>query len=140
MNRRLAVSWLCSLVCAACASGPQVTTTQAPVPKGAASAPESSRAAAPPTQDYLALVASEAVDQIAVVRFGPSGIRIERTATHTTTLSKTGHAIGRVPTPVEFRRTRLQPGSYRITVWASAVANVGPPATATSPQFVIKRL
>ena len=33
----------------------------------------------PPTQDYLALVASEAVDQIAVVRFGPAGIRIERT-------------------------------------------------------------
>jgi len=35
----------------------------------------------PPTQDYLALVASESVDQIAVVRFGPSGIRIERTNT-----------------------------------------------------------
>jgi DNA-binding beta-propeller fold protein YncE len=33
----------------------------------------------PPTQDYLALVASESVDQIAVVRFGPRGIRIERT-------------------------------------------------------------
>ena len=39
------------------------------------------RAVAPPTQDYLALVASEAVDQIAVVRFGPSGIRVERTIT-----------------------------------------------------------
>ena len=35
----------------------------------------------PPTQDYLALVASEAVDQIALVRFGPSGIRVERTNT-----------------------------------------------------------
>ena len=35
----------------------------------------------PPTQDYLALVASESVDQIAVVRFGPAGIRIERTNT-----------------------------------------------------------
>jgi DNA-binding beta-propeller fold protein YncE len=34
-----------------------------------------------PTQDYLALVASESVDQIAVVRFGPSGIRVERTNT-----------------------------------------------------------
>src|SRR6187549_2023150 len=33
----------------------------------------------PPTQDYLALVASESVDQIAVVRFGPGGIRVERT-------------------------------------------------------------
>jgi len=42
-----------------------------------------SRAQSPeaPTQDYLALVASESVDQIAVVRFGPSGIRIERTNT-----------------------------------------------------------
>ena len=81
MNRRLAVTWLCSLVCAACASGPQITTTQAPAPNGTASAAEGSRAAAPPGQDYLALVASEAVDQIAVVRFGPSGIRIDRTAT-----------------------------------------------------------
>src|SRR5215207_8952659 len=39
------------------------------------------RPAEAPTQDYLALVASESVDQIAVVRFGPSGIRIERTST-----------------------------------------------------------
>ena len=38
-------------------------------------------AVVPPTQDYLVLVASEAVDQIAHVRFGPSGIRIERTNT-----------------------------------------------------------
>jgi DNA-binding beta-propeller fold protein YncE len=35
----------------------------------------------PPSQDYLALVASESVDQIAVVRFGPGGIRVERTNT-----------------------------------------------------------
>lgn len=35
----------------------------------------------PPTQDYLALVASESVDQIALLRFGPRGIRIERTNT-----------------------------------------------------------
>jgi hypothetical protein len=67
-------------------------------------------------------------------------IRIERAATHATTLSVTGHATGRVPTPVEFRRTRLRPGSYRITVWARATANVGPPATAASPVFVVKRL
>ena len=32
----------------------------------------------PPTQDYLVLVASESVDEIAVVRFGPGGVRIER--------------------------------------------------------------
>jgi hypothetical protein len=40
-----------------------------------------SGAIVPPAQDYLALVASEAVDQIAVVRFGPGGIRVERTNT-----------------------------------------------------------
>jgi DNA-binding beta-propeller fold protein YncE len=78
MNQRLAV-WLCSLACAACAGGTQATTTQAPVPKGEAATARPT--APPPTQDYLALVASEAVDQIAVVRFGPSGIRVERTGT-----------------------------------------------------------
>lgn len=80
MNRRLVVAWLCSLVSAACAGTAQVATPKAPLPQGATAA-ASAPAAAPPTQDYLALVASEAVDQIAVVRFGPSGIRIERTAT-----------------------------------------------------------
>jgi DNA-binding beta-propeller fold protein YncE len=37
--------------------------------------------APPPTQDYLALVASESVDQIALIRFGPAGIRVEHTTT-----------------------------------------------------------
>jgi DNA-binding beta-propeller fold protein YncE len=46
------------------------------VPQGAGA-----RQSAPPTRDYVALVASESVDQIAFVRFGPSGIRIERTNT-----------------------------------------------------------
>jgi DNA-binding beta-propeller fold protein YncE len=32
----------------------------------------------PPMQDYLALVASESVDEIAVLRFGPKGISVER--------------------------------------------------------------
>ena len=77
MNRRLALAWLCSLASAACAGTTQVATP--PVPQGAAAANAGSGAAAPPTQDYLLLVASEAVDQIALVRFGPGGIRIERT-------------------------------------------------------------
>jgi DNA-binding beta-propeller fold protein YncE len=34
-----------------------------------------------PAQDYTVLVASESVDQIAFVRFGPSGIRVDRTNT-----------------------------------------------------------
>ncbi len=33
----------------------------------------------PPTRDYLVLVASESTDQVAIVRFGPGGIRVERT-------------------------------------------------------------
>jgi DNA-binding beta-propeller fold protein YncE len=53
------------------------------LPPGAMAAQQGAPATAvqPPTQDYLALVASESVDQIAVVRFGPGGIRIERTNT-----------------------------------------------------------
>ena len=76
MNRRLARAWLCSLASAAC-SAPGHPAPAAPVPQGGARATAST--AAPPAQDYLALVASESVDQIAVVRFGPSGIRVERT-------------------------------------------------------------
>jgi YVTN family beta-propeller protein len=33
---------------------------------------------APPTKDYLALVASESVDRVALIRFGPKGAVIER--------------------------------------------------------------
>jgi len=56
---------------------------QTRVPPAAVAAQQGSamRTAEPPTQDYLALVASEAVDRIAVVRFGPAGIRVERTNT-----------------------------------------------------------
>ena len=35
---------------------------------------------APPTRDYLVYVASEATDEIALVRFGPAGARVERKA------------------------------------------------------------
>jgi DNA-binding beta-propeller fold protein YncE len=67
------------VIAAACAT-PAVPRSSANVaPQGAAvpSVPQ----VAPPTQDYLALVASESVDQIAVIRFGPSGIRVEHTST-----------------------------------------------------------
>jgi hypothetical protein len=66
-------------------------------------------------------------------------VRIERAATHGTTLSVRGRATGGRPLRVQFKRTRLAPGAYRITVWARAVLNVGPPATAQSPVFVIRR-
>ena len=35
-------------------------------------------AGAQPTRDYHVLVGSEAVDQVALVRFGPAGIAVER--------------------------------------------------------------
>jgi DNA-binding beta-propeller fold protein YncE len=41
----------------------------------------------PPAHDYYAWVASEAVDQLQLVRFGPSGLSIQRT-----------HAVGILPT------------------------------------------
>jgi len=37
-----------------------------------------SEQAPPPTRDYLVLVASESVDRVALVRFGPSGIKVEQ--------------------------------------------------------------
>jgi DNA-binding beta-propeller fold protein YncE len=55
--------------------------TRAPSPLTAAQQGHVAPVVQAPTQDYLALVASESVDQIAVVRFGPAGIRIERTNT-----------------------------------------------------------
>jgi hypothetical protein len=66
-------------------------------------------------------------------------VRIERAATHGTTLTVRGHATGRKPLRVEFPRSRLARGAYRITVWARAVVNVGPPATAQSPVFALRR-
>jgi DNA-binding beta-propeller fold protein YncE len=75
MSPRLARAWMCSLVSAAACVSARVATAPSPArtPTVAAST------AMAPAQDYLALVASEAVDQIAVVRFGPAGIRVERT-------------------------------------------------------------
>jgi DNA-binding beta-propeller fold protein YncE len=45
------------------------------------------RAQEPPTHDYYAWVASEAVDQLQLIRFGPAGLTIERT-----------HTVGILPT------------------------------------------
>jgi hypothetical protein len=65
--------------------------------------------------------------------------RVEKLPAHGTTLSVTGTATGRTVTRVAFRQARLAPGSYRLTAWARATTNVGPPATASSPVFVIPR-
>ena len=59
---------------ASCAGAPVVG--QAP---GAVANPGASSVA--PTRDYLVFVASEATDEVALVRFGPSGGRVERRAT-----------------------------------------------------------
>lgn len=66
-------------------------------------------------------------------------VRLERAATHGATLRVKGQAVGRQPTTVEFRRTRLRPGAYRYVIWAQATTNVGPPKIATGPVFVVKR-
>ena len=66
-------------------------------------------------------------------------VRIERASTHGTTLAVRGRATGRKPLRIEFPRSRLARGGYRITVWTRAVLNVGPPATAQSPVFAIRR-
>src|SRR5688572_10606628 len=55
----------------ACASHTATPRAQ-PVP------PASAAQASAPQRDYLVFVASEAVDQIALVRFGPGGARVER--------------------------------------------------------------
>ena len=60
---------------AACAAHVPPSTAVAPAPADRAdAAPAAAR-------DYLVLVASEAVDQIALVRFGPAGARVERVST-----------------------------------------------------------
>lgn len=53
--------------------------------KGAAAQP----AATPPTQDYLLYTVAESADQLALVRFGPKGIKIERQ-----------HKVGMMPTEI----------------------------------------
>jgi hypothetical protein len=66
-------------------------------------------------------------------------VRIERAATHATTLSVKGRATGRILNRIEFPQSQLAPGAYRLTVSAQATTNVGPPAAAASPVFVVPR-
>ena len=58
----------------ACAAQPHPQRSFAAIQQGGAAR----RAVQAPTQDYLVLVASESVDEIAVLRFGPGGIGVER--------------------------------------------------------------
>jgi DNA-binding beta-propeller fold protein YncE len=57
-----------------------VSTRRLPAAGAAALAALAAAAfAAPPDRDYLVFVASEATDEIALIRFGPAGARVERT-------------------------------------------------------------
>ncbi len=66
-------------------------------------------------------------------------LRLEKLPGHSTTLEARGRATGRLAKRVDFRQARLAPGTYRYTIRAVATQNVGPPATATSPAFTIRR-
>lgn len=59
----------------ACASQPASRPAAAVVPAGSPSAP------AAPDKDYYLFAASEGNDQIALIRYGPGGIHVERTTT-----------------------------------------------------------
>lgn len=66
----------------ACASQPPVHSSTAPAPAlGTASVTTTSAAPAPPDRDYFVFAAAEGNDQIYLIRFGPSGIHVDRTTT-----------------------------------------------------------
>lgn len=58
--------------------GGRFAGAQHPAPGGTAAPTGASATPAPPDRDYLVFVASEGNDQIALVRFGPAGVRVER--------------------------------------------------------------
>jgi DNA-binding beta-propeller fold protein YncE len=82
MEARRAIARLTGVLAtlAACVTGgASVTGTPTAVSPNPAPTPQAVTPAAPEA-DYLVFVAAEAVDQIALVRFGPGGARIEREA------------------------------------------------------------
>jgi DNA-binding beta-propeller fold protein YncE len=76
--------WVAALLALSACATQSTPPTTAVVPAGAAAAPAApsvARVPAPPEQDYYLFAASEGNDQIALLRFGPSGIHVERVAT-----------------------------------------------------------
>jgi DNA-binding beta-propeller fold protein YncE len=72
----------CLLFTAACATAPSPrAATALPSASDTTRAMPAAAVAAPPDKDYYVFAASEGNDQIALIRFGPSGIRVERTST-----------------------------------------------------------
>ncbi|MGQ0764432.1 MAG: YncE family protein [Gemmatimonadota bacterium] len=68
---------LAALAPAAACAGAQPPATRPPSPGGLAQVRDT---VLPPTQDYLVYTVAESADQLALVRFGPRGARVEREA------------------------------------------------------------
>jgi DNA-binding beta-propeller fold protein YncE len=71
---------LLALAAAACATSPGTGAAPGPMAGASATAPAAGAAtpASMPERDYLLFVASEATDEVQLVRFGPRGARVER--------------------------------------------------------------
>ncbi len=65
--------------------------------------------------------------------------RLEKAATHTTTLAKRGFARAGERTLILFPARRIAPGQYRFTVRLTAPVNTGPPQTAQSTTLLLRR-
>ncbi|MEP7001444.1 MAG: beta-propeller fold lactonase family protein [bacterium] len=86
MTARSALTLVASLALSACAQ-PAVVTASAPAPAATKSA---TPRVSPPDKDYWFYAASEGNDQVALIRFGPSGSHVERVNT-----------VGLMPTDVD---------------------------------------
>ena len=80
MSARLRVAPLAALILLGACASPSVSRSSAAVPVGGPPPPTSAGAPAPaaPEKDYWLFAASEGNDQIALIRFGPAGIKVER--------------------------------------------------------------
>jgi hypothetical protein len=64
-------------------------------------------------------------------------VRVERISGHSTTREVRGRATGGVGKRIRFAPTRIAPGTYRLTLTATASENAGAPAVRTSATFVV---
>src|SRR4051794_16007867 len=94
MPRSAPIVLLLSVAALGCASSASRASshTTLPTPTNVASAASTQAATPrvdPPTKDYLVYTVSESADQVALVRFGPKGISVERS-----------HKVGMMPTEI----------------------------------------
>ena len=71
-------SFACFVIAAACAPSARAPIASAGAPVATARQPDTSTR---PDRDYYVFAASEGNDQISLIRFGPAGLRVERTST-----------------------------------------------------------